>query len=144
MLLTINRNANSCEDLYWDTVGDRYVLNTRMQWDGRKCLDKRDWNKLDAGETKKGGRWSFPGRSFETICKQSQLLWKRAPIRETRGQFNGGQEKHRCDYLNETCCSFDYLKRLASQGWGWWISLTLAGRNVYWLKITCWLDKSPD
>ena len=46
--------------------------------------DKRDWNKLNAGGDKKGGRWSFPGRSFETICKQSKLLWKRAPIRETR------------------------------------------------------------
>ena len=50
--------------------------------------DKRDWNKLNAGGDKKGGRWSFPGRSFETICKQSKLLWKRAPIRETRGQFS--------------------------------------------------------
>ena len=38
--------------------------------------------------------WSFPGRSFQTICKQSQLLWKRAPISETRSQFSGGQEKN--------------------------------------------------
>ena len=99
--------------------------------------DKRDWNKLNAGGDKKGGRWSFPGRSFETICKQSKLLWKRAPIRETRGQFSGGQEKHRCDSLIDPGCNSDPLKRMASQGWGWWISLTLAGLNVFWLEITC-------
>ena len=28
MHLTFERNTNSCEDLYWGTVGDRYVLHT--------------------------------------------------------------------------------------------------------------------
>ena len=46
------------------------------------------------GETKKGGRWSFPGRSFQTICKQSQLLWKRAPIRETARPIQWGSGKN--------------------------------------------------
>ena len=54
-----------------------------------------------------------------------------------QGLFNGGQEKHRCDSLIDPGCNSDPLKRMASQGWGWWISLTLAGLNVFWLEITC-------
>ena len=52
-------------------------------------------------------------------------------------QCSGGQEKHRCDSIIETGCNSDCLKRMASQGWGWWISLNLAGLNVFWLEITC-------
>ena len=69
MVLTINRNANSCEDLYWDTVRDRYVLYAHANSGMGGSPDKRDWNKLNAGETKKGGRWSFFREEFRNYLQ---------------------------------------------------------------------------
>ena len=88
MHLTFERNTNSCEDLYWDTVRDRYVLYTHANSAWEEVPIRETGTNSMLGRQKREGGGVFSGRSFETICKQSQLLWKRAPIRETRGQFS--------------------------------------------------------
>ena len=84
MHLTFERNTNSCEDLYWDTVRDRYVLYTHANSAWEEVPIRETGTNSMLGRQKREGGGVFSGRSFETICKQSQLLWKRAPIRETR------------------------------------------------------------
>ena len=67
MVLTFDRIANSCEDLYWDTVRDRYVLYTHANSAWEEVPIRETGTNSMRGETKREGGGAFQGG----VSKQS-------------------------------------------------------------------------
>ena len=78
MVLTINRNANSCEDLYWDTVRDRYVLYTQANSAWEEVPIRETGTNSMRGRQKREGGGVFQG-GVSKLSANSHSCCERGP-----------------------------------------------------------------